>query len=120
MARSGTSYLRRLVNSLPSVFLLYESRVIKTSYDILQKTDVLATRESFQNFIEYLKSRREEPTVLFTQPRKFYDHLYESFCTHRDFGRFCQDLFSISIKEGEVWGDKLLHQDEMKLLLKNY
>ncbi|MCP4371230.1 MAG: sulfotransferase, partial [Deltaproteobacteria bacterium] len=37
MARSGTSYLRRLVNSFPDVFLMYESKIIATADEIFQK-----------------------------------------------------------------------------------
>lgn len=117
MARSGTTYLRRLVNSLPDVFLLYESKFIWTAYDIFQKEDVLSNRAIFQRFLEQLKTSVKEPSALLTQPLDFFDRLYENFCEHRDFSEFCQELFSTGISQGRIWGNKLLQKEELKMLL---
>jgi hypothetical protein len=118
MARSGTTYLRRLVNSLPGVFLLYESKIIWTAYNIFQKEDVLTNRAIFQRFLERLKACERQSSDLFTQPLEFYDHLYKNFCKHRDLGEFFKELFSSSIGHGKIWGNKLLQKEELKVLFK--
>ncbi len=118
MARSGTSYLRRLVNSFPDVSLLYESKIMMTANDIFQKEDVLSNRLTFQRFLDRLKICDNAHSKLFTQPLEFYDCLYESFCRHRDFSEFCRELFSTNVDHGGTWGNKLLEKDELKMLLK--
>jgi len=120
-ARSGTTYLRRLVNSFPNVFLMYESPTIRLAHAIYQKEDILKDRTVFQRFLDRLETCERnmagQSSVLFTQPVKFYDHLYDSFCDHRDFSAFCRELFSVSVNPGCIWGNKLLDREELKMLM---
>ena len=98
--------------------MLYESKFVRTAYELFQKEDVLANRGVFQRYLEQIKAAIIEPSELLTQSPEFYLSLYDSFAKHRDFSRFCQELFSKSIAQGKIWGNKLLQKEELEILFK--
>ncbi len=110
-ARSGTSFLMRLVNSIPGVNLVFESEIIQCAYKIFKDKDVLANRSVFEEYLKRLQridqgSSPSPNTPLFVQPPSFYDELYHRFLEHRDFKIFIRDLYCAGTDETLIWGDK--------------
>lgn len=110
-ARSGTTYLLNLVNSIPEVRLVFESDIIGEAHRIFQQQNILQSREAFQSFLDHLRrvdlgSSPRPGTPLFTQPAEFYDRLYERFLEHHSLREFLQELYSAGAPGCKVWGDK--------------
>jgi hypothetical protein len=114
-SRSGTSYLYRLVNSLPGVRLAYESNIIKDAYKIFQRQDVLKDRLIFEKYLDRLRviDSRNHPSgankinsAFFRQPAELYDQLYQRVRTHQDFRKFIADLYKAGAEDCQIWGDK--------------
>jgi len=121
MARSGTTYLRRLMNSVPSINLMYETKIIKEAYKKYKNDNILESIESFYNFIDYLKNRELKVTgkssILFNQDKSYYNNLFYNFRSHNNFAKFCEDWFSLTITDNGIWGNKLVDPEEFLLLL---
>ena len=110
-ARSGTSFLKKLVNSIPGVNLVFESDIIQSAYQISKNRDVLVNRSVFEEYLRHLerKDRGSSPrpnTPLFVQPSHFYDELYERFREHRNFRIFIKELYCAGARDTLIWGDK--------------
>ena len=122
VARSGTSYLLRLVNSLPHTRLAFESEIIQPAYNIYIKKDVLVDLETFKEYLEHLKridigtcSRPRTP--LFVQKDTFYQDLYNNFLQHRDLRKFIRDLYRAGNKNTLIWGDKTAEVDQLPTII---
>lgn len=117
-ARSGTSYLQRLVNSIQGVHIVFESDIIQSAYKIFKDRDVLASRMVFDEYLRHLEriDRGSNPTPttpLFVQPPEFYDELYNRFWEHRDFRIFIRDLYRGGTPDTVIWGDKTADIDQL-------
>ncbi len=122
VARSGTSYLFRMVNRHPDIRLTYESRIVKEGRALYERFDDLSEREPFFQMMEaLLECENAEPQNqwLVRQARAHRDQLYDFHQKQPGFAALLEAMYMLP-EPVACWGSKVLRMEFMEELLRNW